>query len=92
MSLWITSPFVSSLKRTCHLGGDGDCLIHRELMIPVEPISERISLYVRHDVEQKAVRLTGIEQRENVGVLQVRGGLDLCEEPLRTHNRSQLWL
>ena len=51
-------------------------------MIAVQPVPERIPLYVGHDVEEERVRLTGVMQREDVGVLQVRRRLDLGQESL----------
>ena len=56
--------------------GDG------ELPLALEPGAKRFSLDVRHDVEHRLLDAAGVEQRENVGVLQFRGRLDLPEESL----------
>ena len=47
---------------------------------------------MQHDVEEEAVSLTGVEQREDVRVLQVRGGLDLSEEACGPYYCCKLWL
>jgi hypothetical protein len=48
----------------------------------VEPVAEALALDVRHDVEHLPAGLAGVVQRQDVGVLQVGGGLDLVQEPL----------
>ena len=68
-----------------------DRLIDRKLFLPLDPLPERLSLHEGHDVEQERVGLTRVEERKDMRVLQVSGGLDLREEPLRTDYRSQLW-
>ena len=53
---------------------------------------QRLALPVRYHVEQEGVRLARIEKRQNVGVLEVRRGFDLCQESLGSDHRSQLGL
>ena len=47
-----------------------------------QPVAERFALDVGHDVEDRAIYPARVEQRQDVGVLQVGGGLDFLEEPL----------
>jgi hypothetical protein len=64
------------------LGRDADGVRHRELLFPGDQVADGLPLDVRHHVEEEAVGLAAVEQREDVGVLEVGGGLDLGEEPL----------
>ena len=49
-----------------------------------------LALDERHDVEEAAVRLARVEQREDVRVLEVGGELDLGEEPLGADHGGEL--
>ena len=60
-----------------HFGGFADC--ERAAR---EPRAQRFAAHVRHDVVQQAVRHAGIQQRQDMRMLQLRRGLDLGEEPL----------
>lgn len=51
-------------------------------MLAVELRAQRLALHIRHHMEQQPVGLTGIEQRPEVRMLQVRRDLDLAEGPL----------
>ncbi len=43
-----------------------------------------------HDVVEEAVGLTGFEQRQDMGVIEPGGDLDLAQETLPTEDSSQL--
>jgi hypothetical protein len=77
MSRWIT-PW-----RWCRsdLGGDEERVVDRKLGLALEPCAKRLPFDVGHDVEHRALDGAGIEQRENVRMLQLGGGFDLPEEP-----------
>ena len=83
---------VRVVQRVCHGSGDAHRLVHGELMLAVDPVPERLALDVRHHVEQEAVRLAGVEEREDVGVLQVGRRLDLGDEPLAADHCRELGL
>ena len=68
------------------------CLVHVELLLPIESVAERFPLHIRHHVEEEAVRLTRVEEREDVRVLEVGRDLDLGQKALGAHHRGQLWL
>jgi hypothetical protein len=72
--------------------GDRDAhrLLHRELLLALEPGAERFALHVRHHVPQQAARLAGVEQRQQVRVLEVGGDADLREEALTAEHGAQL--
>ena len=67
-------------------------LINGQLLLAVDSLPERFPLHMRHDIEQEAVRLAGVEQRQDVRVLQVGRGLDLSEEAFGPYYSSQLGL
>jgi hypothetical protein len=52
---------------------------------PIHVRPQRFAGDERHDVEEVPVRLTGIEQRQDVGMLQPGRRPDLVQEPLRSH-------
>ena len=80
---------VSGVERAGDLLGEPDRVVHGELLLSVEPAPERFAIDERHDVEQQAVGGTGVEQREDVGVLKRRGELDLGEEALGAQDRGK---
>ncbi len=47
------SMLVGILQRVGYLPRDADRVFERELTLPVQPISQRLTLHERHDVEQK---------------------------------------
>ena len=72
-----------------HLGRDPDSIAHRELLFAVEPVAERFAFDVRHDVEDGPVHFARIEQRQDVRMLEGRGGFDLLEESLGADHGRQ---
>ena len=63
-----------------------------ELVLPREPIAQALALDVGHHVEHQPRRFPRIVQRENVGVLQIGGGLDLGQESLASQDGGELGL
>jgi hypothetical protein len=53
-------------------------------------LANRLALQVGHDVVQLAVRVAGIEERQNVRVLQACRGLDLDHKPLGAEHGGEL--
>jgi hypothetical protein len=88
---------VGIVERIRHFGRDSHGLVHAQLLLAIEAGAERLAFDVRHDVVQEVVvpvrRSAGspaVEQRQDVGVLQRRGGLDLDHEPLGPDHRGEL--
>ena len=81
---------VGVVERAGHLGGDPDRVGDGELLLAVEPVAQRLALDERHDVEQVAVGLARVEQRQDVRVLEVGGELDLGQEPLGADHGGEL--
>ena len=86
------APLVRVVERVGDLLRDGDRVLHTHLLLAVQPIPERFSFHIRHHVEDHPVRLPGVEQREDVRMLQVGGRLDLGQEALGAHEGGQLGL
>jgi len=87
-------------QRFCDLAGEAERIFNRQLLLAGQASGEGFSLDKGHDVEQvlgSPEILPGVRpgdarivQRQDVGVTEVRGGLDLAEEPLRPDRRRQL--
>src|SRR5207237_8226665 len=58
------------------------------LLLPVEAVPQRFAFHVRHHVVDQAARLAGIEQRQDVRVLQVGGHPDLAQEALDSRSEE----
>jgi hypothetical protein len=86
------APLVRRLQRARHLLRQRDRLVDRQLMLTVEALPERLPFHVRHHVEEEGVRLSRVEEREDMRVLQVGGRLDLGEESLGPHHGGELGL
>ena len=86
------SVFVGVLERTGDLRGKAHRLIHGKLLLTVDPVPEGLALDIGHDVEEEAVGFTGIEERQDVWMLQVGRDLDLGQEAFGSDHRSQLRL
>ena len=83
---------MSVVERLGQVRRDLHRFIHRKLLLAVDALPERFPFDVGHHVEEEAVRLARIEQRQDVRVSEVRGGLDLRKEAFGTHHRSQIGL
>ncbi len=81
---------VGIVERGADIAGDSERVVHRELLFPHEPLAERFTLDVGHDVPELSHGLARVEKRENVWVLQPGGELDLPEEALRSQGGGQL--
>ena len=56
----------------------------------VEAVAERLARDERHDVVEEAVGLAGIDQAQDVRMLQAGGDLDLGEEAIAADDGAQL--
>ena len=83
---------VGVLQGAADFAGDLERGVERKLLFPREPLPERLALGERHHVVEQAVGLSRVVERENVGVLERRGDLDLAEEPLAAEDGRQLGL
>ncbi len=70
------------VQRPRDLPGNGDGGVHRELRFPIQPVPQGFPLDVRHHVVEEIAGAAGVEQAEDVGVLQPGDEFDLLEEPV----------
>ena len=92
MSRWITPCLVRVLQRARERDGDPYRLVHGELLLTIDPTSKGLTFDEWHHVEQQPVGFAAIEQRQEVGVLQIGGDLDLGEKPLYAEHCTELRL
>jgi hypothetical protein len=55
-------------------------LVYRELWLPGEPVAQRFAFDVGHGIVEDFSRCPGIEEAENVGVLEASREPDFLEE------------
>jgi hypothetical protein len=70
--------------------GDPEGIGDGKLFLAREPVAQRFALDVGHHVEDGAADTPGIEQGQDVGVLEIGGGLDLLQEPLGADERREI--
>ena len=69
--------------------GETDGVVDGELFLAGEPVTEGLALDEGHDVEELAIGAAAVEQREDVGVLEIGGELDFLEEALGANDGRQ---
>ena len=67
-------------------------LVQRDIPLTSQTLSECCALDVGHHVVEEPVCLTGVMERQDVGVREPGGDLDLLEEALRTDGMRQFRL
>lgn len=70
--------------------GVGNGRLERKLALSLEPHPQGFAARYRHHVVKTAVDVTGVEQRQDVRMAQLRGDPDLPEEPFRPENRHEI--
>ncbi len=90
---------VGKVERQGHLPGDPNRLVYRQLVLPGEPLAEALALDVGHgepdvprSITPRSAGLARVVHRDDVGMLEPGGELDLAEEPVGTQGRRQLWV
>ena len=78
------------VERARNRDGDAYRLVNGELTLAVEPVPQRLALDVRHHIVQESVGSPRIEQREEIGMLEVRRNADLAQEPLGAEHRAEV--
>src|SRR3954468_5951457 len=78
------------LQRAQDLGCNPDAVVQRELPLALEPLPKGGALDVRHGVPQLSGGNARLEQRQDVGMLQARGGADFLLETLGPERSRQL--
>ena len=86
------SVLVRVLERTGNLRGKSHRLINRKLFLPVDAVTERLTLHIRHDVEKESLGFTGVEERKDVRMLEIGGDLDLSKKAFGSDDSRQFRL
>ena len=81
---------VGMLQRVGDFTRDAQRVGNRQLSLAFEALAERLAAHERHHVVQQGVGFTGIEQRQDVRMLQPRRGADLGEEAFATEGRTKI--
>ena len=76
---------VGDVAENPHRVADGQLSLLRQL------VAKRQAIDVRHDVEEQAIGLARVVQRQDVGVLQGRRDLDLAEEAFLAERGGKLF-
>ena len=77
-------------QRIRHLARDLERVVDGELAFPGQTLPEGLSLDVRHDIVGHALSLIGIVERQDVGMVETRGDLNLAEKPDRSYLRGDV--
>ena len=77
-------------ERVGDLDQDADRLVHGELALAGQAVAQALPLHVGHHVIEEALGLAGVEQRQDVRVLEPGGDADLAGEPLGAQGGGEL--
>ena len=80
---------MSVVQRARHCDTDAHRVVHWKLSLALEATPERLAFYVRHGVVEKAACLAGVEQRQEMRMLQVGHHTDLGEKTLWPQDRPE---
>ncbi len=83
---------VRILQRITHLARDPQRVLDRELLVTLQSIAQRLALDEGHHVKHDACHLTGVEQRQDVRMLQIGRGANLAQEPLGAEDGGEFRL
>jgi hypothetical protein len=75
---------VGRIQSMGHFGCDPDRIFDRELALPVDPVPQRLAVHERHDIIQEPIGLPGVEELQDVRMLEAGGRADFGQESLRS--------
>ena len=81
---------VGAVEGVRDLPGEPDGFLDRKLPLAPEAIAQALALDVGHRVPEEPARRAGVEDREDMRVLEPGGQVDLTEETLRTQGGGEL--
>ena len=81
---------VGIAERIGHLECHADGVVNRKLPFAIELVAEGLSLHEWHHIVKEGIGRAGIEQAENVRMLQLGGEADLALEALAADRCAQL--
>src|SRR4051812_10111631 len=77
-------------QRVGDLAGNAERVVDRELLLTLDAVAERFPLFERHDIEEESADDTGIEQRNDVRMLETCRDLDFTQKPMGAGGGAQL--
>ena len=84
---------VGIAQRVRHLARDAQGVVERELLLALQPVTQRLPFDEWHDVVEEGAgrvrRSPGVVEGEDVGMVQVGGRCDLTEETLGPEGEHQ---
>jgi len=80
---------VGVVERAGRLPRDLERVLDGKLALPPEPVAETLALDERHREPEPAAGFAGVEDRENVRMLEPGGEADLALEPVGTERGGQ---
>ena len=81
---------VGMLQRTRHLLRDRQGFVYAELLLPLQFLAERLTSDEGNDVPEEAVALAGVDEGEDVRMIEFGGEVDLGEKPSPAQHGGQL--
>ena len=81
---------VRVIQRACHLGRNPDRFAHGELLLALELATEGLAFHEGHHVVEELARRPGVEEWQEVRVLEPGGNANLREEPVSPEYRGEL--
>ena len=77
-------------QRIRHFPGDLQRILERKLPIAIQPITQRLALHKWHRVPELARAFAGVEDGQDMRVLEPGGELDLALKPVRAQRSGDL--
>src|SRR5262245_27044966 len=81
---------VRVVERGGHLPREVERLIDAELFVTTEPVAQRFAAHERQDVIGKSACHPGVDEREDVRVMELRADPYLVQEPVDTEQGGEL--
>jgi hypothetical protein len=81
---------VRVVERARHLLRDGQRLLNAELRLTVQLVAQRLAAHERHHVIEKSVGRAGIDEREDVRMVEPGADADLLQKSLGAEHRGEL--
>ncbi len=73
-----------------HFACDLERVVDRQLVLPGEPLPQRVSLDIGHDIVDQAIDLIGVVERQDMGMVKASRDLNLTQEPGGSHLGGQV--
>ena len=81
---------VGVAQGVCHFPRNLERIGQRELPLAAEPLAQTLALHIRHHIVEQSLCLAGVEEREDVWVLEAGGDSDFSKEAIGAEARHEL--